>query len=71
MAIEAINNLVVQILEKKGDYGLLGVNWYRIFLARHLNLKTIRSRILDQARKDASDEQIISRWFDLVIALRM
>src|SRR5208282_180967 len=70
MTIEAINNLAVQILEKKGDFAPLGVNWYRKFLARHPNLKTIRSRVLDQARKDASDEQIISRWFDLVTAVR-
>jgi hypothetical protein len=41
------------------------VNWYSKFLNRHPEIKFIRSRTLDQSRKDATNHDIARHWFDL------
>jgi len=59
MTIKATKAFTNEVLERKGDFRPVGVNWYRHFLKRHPDLETSRSRILDQARKDATDPEVL------------
>jgi hypothetical protein len=43
----------------------IGINWYSKFLNRHPDIKLLRSRALDQSRKDATNHDIARHWFDL------
>ena len=71
MTINAVETLAETLLKGKGDNDRLGHNWYKNFLARHPNLKTQRSRCFDQARKDASDCQILQEWFELYQTIQL
>jgi hypothetical protein len=71
MTISAMENLATQLLLAKGDSNPLGKCWYSNFLARHPDLKTRRSRALDQSRKDALDHQTLEQWFNLYQTVRL
>ena len=68
MTIKATERFAQEILYSKGDTVPLGHGWYSHFLKRHPDLKTSRSRSLDQARRDASDPDILQAWFSLFTA---
>ena len=65
MTIKATERFAQEILHSKGGTVALGQGRYRHFLQRHPDLKTSRSRSLDQARRDASDPDILQEWFSL------
>jgi hypothetical protein len=65
MSISAIEHLATQLLLAKHDDKPLGKNWYYHFLSRHPDLRTRRSRAMDQSRKDALDHQTADQWFKL------
>lgn len=68
MTISAVETFAEQMLRAKGDSKPLGTNWYQHFLKRHPSLRTSRSRTLDQARRDASDPEVLQAWFSLFLA---
>ena len=68
MTIKATDRFAQDILYSRGDPVPLGQGWYSHFLKRHPDLKTSRSRSLDQARRDASDPDILQAWFSLFMA---
>lgn len=68
MTISAVESFAEQMLRAKGDSKPLGTNWYQHFLKRHPDLRTSRSRALDQARRDASDPEVLQAWFSLFLA---
>src|SRR3954468_9072294 len=68
MTIPIVESLARQLLLAKGDTETLGKNWYYTFLSRHKNLKTTRTRTLDQARRDAEDPEVLQAWFSLFTA---
>jgi hypothetical protein len=43
------------------------MNWYSRFLNRHPDIKLLRSRALDQNRKDATNYDVARHWFDLYL----
>ena len=47
ITIQGLESLARQLLDQKGDYNTLGKNWHDNFLARHPDLKKLRSRALD------------------------
>jgi hypothetical protein len=55
VTITALESLARQLLDRKGDFKPLGENWHYNFLNRHPELKKLRSRALDQSRKDATN----------------
>jgi hypothetical protein len=55
VSIKYLKSLAVGLLQAKGDYEPLGQHWYKNFLTRHPDLKTVYSRSLNQSRKDAID----------------
>jgi hypothetical protein len=65
ISISGLETLARQLLDHKGDQEPLGKNWYLAFLARHPDLKTLWSRTLDQSRKDATNYETASKWFNL------
>ena len=71
MTINSLETLVTAILRKNSDNEPLGRHWHSKFLARHPELKMLRSRPLDQSRKDASTYDILKRWFDLFQTARL
>ena len=68
MTIKATERFAQDILHSRGDTVPLGQGWYSHFLKRHPDLKTSRSRSLDQARRDANDPDILQAWFSLFTA---
>lgn len=71
MSISAIEHLAVQLLRAKDDTKPLGDHWYYRFLSRHPDLRTRRSRAMDQSRKDALDHQTADQWFKLFQTTRL
>lgn len=69
MTIKAIEALAQELLVAKGgdkhSDKTLGKCWYSNFLARHPDLKSRRSRTLDQCKNDAVDYNTSQRWFEL------
>ena len=68
MTIKATERFAQDILCSRGDTVPLGQGWYSHFLKRHPDLKTLRSRSLDQARRDARDPDNLQAWFSLFTA---
>ena len=68
MTIKATERFAQDILYSRGDTVPLGQGWCSHFLKRHPDLKTSRSRSPDQARRDASDPDILQAWFCLFTA---
>lgn len=71
ITIQGLESLARQLLDQKGDYKPLGKNWHDNFLARHPDLKKLRSRALDQNRKDATNYDTACQWFDLFQTIRL
>lgn len=65
MTIPTINALAGQLLAAKGDTAPLGRNRYLGFFRRNPELRTRRSRVMDQAHCDATDKKTIKHWFGL------
>ena len=65
VSIKGLEAFARQLLDNKNDHEPLGKNWYLAFLARHPDLKTLWSRALDQSRKDATNYETASKWFNL------
>lgn len=65
-----LREMAEELLQARGDYKELGINWTSGFLARHPMLKSKHSRILDQDRFLAQDPIIIKEWFDLYRSIK-
>ena len=57
--------MVTEMLEKKGDKKLLGVNWVSKFLRRHPNIKLAYIPPLDKERAMAHEPEILRGWLEL------
>jgi DDE superfamily endonuclease/helix-turn-helix, Psq domain len=71
MTITSLEALARELLDKKGDFEPLGQNWHDRFLVRHPDLKKLRSRAMDQSRKDATDYETARQWFELFQTIRL
>ena len=86
IGISGLEALVQQLLDQKGDseplgkhnilfYTIIltsiGKNWRYNFLNRQPELKKLRSRALDQSRKDATNFETAKHWFDLYATTRV
>ncbi len=60
-----LQDMAHKLLQAKGDYKKLRVNWNSGFLERHPALQSKYSRTLDQKRYLAEDLEIIQHWFNL------
>ena len=60
-----LQDMAHKLLQAKGDYKKLRVNWNSRFLECHPALQSKHSRTLDQKRYLAEDLEIIQHWFNL------
>lgn len=61
-----LDNLAVKFLKSKGDTKKLGANWYKNFMSRNPEIRLKRVRGINDNRRDDTNFQIITEWFDLV-----
>ena len=59
------------LLQAKGQYTVLGVNWQQSFLDQHLDLQAKYSCILDQSQFFAKETVVFQKWFDLYHSLKI
>ena len=57
--------MVTEMIEKKGDKKLLGVNWVSKFLRPHPNIELAYIPPLDKERAMAQEPEILRGWFEL------
>lgn len=60
-----LENLAFKFLKDKGDTRKLGANWYKNFIARNPEITLKRARAISDYRRDDSNFQIVTEWFDL------
>ncbi len=68
--VSQLREMAEELLQARGDYKELGVNWTSGFLTRHPMLQWKYSRTLDQERFLAQDPVIIQQWFDLYQSIK-
>jgi hypothetical protein len=71
MSIASVEQLALELLVAKGDLEPLERNWYYNFLRRRSDLRTRRSRAMDQSRKGALDNKTLQHWFELYQTTRL
>ena len=59
-----------ELLQTRGDYKKLGINWISEFLTQHPILQSKYSLTLDQEQFLAQDPVIIQQWFDLYQSIK-
>ena len=59
------------LLQAKGQYTVLGVNWQQSFLDQHPDLQAKYSHILNQFQFFTEETEVFQRWFDLYHSLKI
>lgn len=68
--ISQLLEMAEELLQARGDYKALGLNWTSGFLTRNPMLQSKYSRTLDQERFLAQDPVIIQQWFDFYPSIK-
>ena len=63
--VSLLRQMASNLLQAKGQYTVLGVNWQQSFLDQHSDLQAKYSCTLNQSRFFAEETEIFQKWFDL------